>query len=289
MDAKETFDGDIGQLLAWHLAMGADEAIGEEPINHFEAPKQETTAPSKAGAEAPAPKPPTAQHTTAAAKPSGSGPNIARGRPNAQHPQDSATAAATANKAVNECDSLDALKTVLESFAGCPLKRTATKTVFGAGNHNADIMIIADPPGEAEDRSGEPFSGDPGQLFNKMMAAINQTRDKDLYLANVIPWRPPGGRQPNDLELATAMPFIKRQISLVKPKVLLLMGDGAYKFLTNDKKPIAKARGKWTSITINDQTFEVLPTYHPRYLLQQPLLKKDSWHDLQLLMQKLSS
>ncbi len=287
MDENKAFDGDPNQLLAWHVTMGADEAIGDAPVNHFKEPETTTenaSSSSKAGAKAASQAAANSTHQT---KHTGAGQNLARGHATGQQTGDNAAAAAAAEHTAHECETLEALKAALDAFPGCPLKRTATKTVFGTGNPQADIMIIADPPGEAEDRSGEPFSGEPGQLFNKMMAAIGQSRDTDLYLSNIIPWRPPGGRAPHPHELATALPFVQRQISLVKPKVILLMGDGAYKFLTNDKKPIAKARGNWSTLTINNQSFDVLATYHPRYLLQQPLLKRDSWQDLQSLMQKL--
>lgn len=280
-------------LLIWHLDMGADECIGDEAINQFEvkparpesaAPQQSKTAPAHSSAPAnPANSTNPASARAKAAPPPAS--TIARGNLAKVHATDAGKAA---SDLAASCQSLADLKTAVMDFQGCGLKRTASSTVFGEGDVSAPLMIIADPPGESEDRSGRPFSGDPGLLFDKMMKAIGMSREADLYCATVIPWRPPGNRLPNNQELSSTLPFILRQIALVQPKAILLMGDSAYKILMQDNKAIQKVRGAWTSLPLDDHSIPVLPTYHPRYLLTHPHLKRDSWIDLQMLQARIS-
>lgn len=178
--------------------------------------------------------------------------------------------------------SLEHLKEALEKFEGCRLKKTATHTVFSDGPKEADIMIIGEAPGADEDRLGKPFVGLSGQLLNKMFACIGYPREK-LYISNIIPWRPPGNRQPTPAEVALCLPFIQRHIYLKQPKVIVLAGGTAAKSLLNCKEGITRLRGRWMSYTLPFSDSEPVPTlamYHPAYLLRSPSKKEETWQDL---------
>jgi uracil-DNA glycosylase family 4 len=154
--------------------------------------------------------------------------------------------------------------------------------VFGVGNPKARLIFVGEGPGADEDRIGEPFVGRAGQLLNVMLPSIGMRRE-DVYIANIVKCRPPGNRDPQPDEAATCMPFLKRQIELIKPSVIVLLGRIAARFLLGTTAPISSYRGRWTVW----HGYDVLPTYHTAYLLRNPIAKRESWSDLKKLKQRL--
>jgi len=186
---------------------------------------------------------------------------------------------------------IDDLRTALQSFDGCPLKQTAMNLVFADGNPSASVMFIGEAPGEDEDRQGKPFVGVSGQLLDRMLAGVGLDRD-NVYISNVIFWRPPGNRSPTDAEIAACLPFVERHIALVKPKILVLMGGVAAKTILRTKEGITRLRGRWVDYTPvgggSDTAIPCLPIYHPAYLLRQPAAKRQAWNDILLLIKKVN-
>lgn len=179
------------------------------------------------------------------------------------------------------------LRKIVEEFDGCSLKLTANKTVFGYGLDTADILIIGEAPGADEDRCGVPFVGRSGQLLDKMLKTIGVERDH-CFVTNVLPWRPPGNRTPTDGEVAVCLPFLKRQIDLVKPKVIVILGGSAANALLGINDPISKLRGKWLEYKTSDGVIvPVLASFHPAYLLRNTGQKAKSWSDFIRIKQKL--
>ncbi|MBN2700581.1 MAG: uracil-DNA glycosylase, partial [Methylothermaceae bacterium] len=181
--------------------------------------------------------------------------------------------------AVAEAKTLDDLRTLVETFDGCMLRRTATRTVFGDGPANARLMVIGEAPGADEDRSGTPFVGRAGQLLNKMLASINWPREA-VYITNVVPWRPPGNRNPTPEEITLCLPFVLRAIDLVAPSAILLLGASSAGAILNTTEGITRIRGRWHTLERPGLSIPVLPTFHPAFLLRFPDKKAFSWHDL---------
>ncbi len=185
------------------------------------------------------------------------------------------------------CQTLDDLRKALDVFEGCALKQSAQNTVFCDGNPQSDVMLIGEAPGAEEDKQGKPFVGMSGQLLDKMMAAIGLNRE-NVYIANIIPWRPPGNRPPSTQEIAACLPFIEQHIYLKKPKFLLLLGSVATKAILNNHTGIMKLRGQWQTYKPpmahpNDPVIQALPTFHPAFLLRSPGQKVYAWEDLKTL------
>ena len=186
----------------------------------------------------------------------------------------------------NDATDLISLKNNLALFEGCSLKKTATNLVFGQGQENADVMLIGEAPGRHEDRQGVPFIGPSGQLLDEMLSYIGLSREKNVYLTNIIPWRPPGNRQPTDIEIISCLPFLYQHIALVKPRVLVFLGATSAKTLLESTEGITKLRGKWydyKSSYLKKSGIESIPamaTLHPAYLLRQPAQKRSTWKDL---------
>ncbi len=177
------------------------------------------------------------------------------------------------------------LRQELADFTGCPLKQTATNLVFSDGNPEAQIMFVGEAPGEDEDRKGLPFVGVSGQLLNTMLSTIGLNRG-NIYISNVIFWRPPGNRSPTEAEIAACLPFIERHISIIKPKALILLGAVAAKAILKTNDGITKMRGKWRDYRPegrDDFVVPALPIYHPAYLLRQAGAKRQAWNDLRQL------
>lgn len=196
--------------------------------------------------------------------------------------------AKNARELCSKASSLDELKDLVQKFDGCNLKKTAANTVFGDGSPHARVVLIGEAPGADEDRIGSPFVGKCGKLLDKMLAAININR-ADCYITNVLPWRPPGNRTPTDEEVAICLPFLKRQIELIKPDFLLLLGGIALKSLLDVPDSISRTRGKWLEYVIDEQkTAQVLATYHPSYLLRSPSQKAKVWGDFLRLQKKMN-
>lgn len=196
---------------------------------------------------------------------------------------------AMAEKAAATATSLDELKQAILAFEGCSLKKTASNTVFSDGNADSGIMLIGEAPGADEDRIGKPFVGEAGQLLDRMFEAIDMNRDNDFYLTNMLPWRPPGNRKPTDAECEICLPFMKRHIELFKPKMIVLIGETSASALMNTKTGISKLRGKWTDYKMVDESVPMIAIFHPTYLLSQPKFKKQAWHDLINIKERLES
>jgi uracil-DNA glycosylase family 4 len=230
--------GALRALMAWWRDAGVESA---EAAAILEAPAP--TLPGPARAEPVQPRP------------------AARPRP-AKPPQRSA--ADDARAAAAAADSLAALRAALEAFDGCALKQTARRTVFSDGVEGAPVMVIGEAPGRDEDAAGKPFVGRSGQLLDRMLAAIGLSRET-VYIANVVPWRPPGNRDPAPHETAACLPFIRRQIELCDPDFLVLLGKSSAHTLLDTTEGILKLRGRWRAYDTGKRVIQALPTLHPAY------------------------
>lgn len=186
----------------------------------------------------------------------------------------------TAHQSASSAKSLKELKDAMETFEGCALKYTATNTVFGDGNPEARVMLIGEAPGADEDRQGLPFVGQSGQLLDKMLSTIGLTRE-NFYITNIIPWRPPGNRQPTPAEADACLPFVRRHIDLVDPDFLILVGGTAAKTLLGGRDGIMRLRGTWHDYTTEaGKKIKLIAIFHPAYLLRSPGQKREVWMDL---------
>lgn len=245
----------LHEALRVQLEAGADEAILDLPLNRFDAAEPEILAQSQPVKLSQAPKAEPNQDTTALAA---------------------------------SAQNLEELQSLVTGFEGCALKKGARNCVFSDGNPKASLMVIGEAPGAEEDRQGKPFVGRSGQLLDRMLAAIGLERHaedplKAVYITNVIPWRPPGNRDPSADETAMMRPFLMRHIALAQPKVLLLLGNPSMKTVLNVKEGITRMRGTWADV----HGIPALPSFHPAALLRDPLKKRLSWQDLQSLHDKL--
>lgn len=179
-------------------------------------------------------------------------------------------------------DPWDALAAEAHNCTSCRLAGARTNVVFGVGNPNADLMFIGEAPGRDEDERGEPFVGRAGQLLTDIIKAMKLTRD-DVYIANVIKCRPPENRNPEPDELEACRPFIRRQVELIKPKVIVTLGRFGLQSLTEKSYGITAVRGQW----LEYNGIKLMPTYHPAYLLRNPAAKKDVWADMKKVMGEL--
>lgn len=257
----------LKELLSFYEEAGVDAALGDAPVDRFaavepvlEQPKAQEKVQEKVKAEAPAPVQPTPASPSA--------PDTASP---AQGLADAEALAAGAN-------TLEALRHALESFDGCGLKKTARRLVFADGNPEANIMLIGEAPGRDEDAQGLPFVGRSGQLLDTMLAAIGLDRTK-VYIGNVIYWRPPGNRTPTPEERALCEPFIRRQIELAAPKVMMTLGGSALSGLFGING-IMKTRGQVLTYQHGPLSLPCVPTLHPAALLRNPINKRLAWHDL---------
>lgn len=186
---------------------------------------------------------------------------------------------ALARELAARASTLDELREQMAAFDGCNLKFTAKNLVFADGNPNSAVMLVGEAPGRDEDIEGLPFVGRSGRLLDRMLAAIGLDRNS-AYIANVIPWRPPGNRTPTPHETEICRPFIERQIELVNPKVLVTLGGPSAKLLLNTTEGILRLRGNWrTHQTRSGTSIPTMPTLHPAYLLRNPAHKKLAWRD----------
>jgi len=249
-------------LLEWQVELGATEAILDAPVDRF---TLETTAPKPAPVTAPAAQA-TVQQASALPDP-----------------------AQIAKQMAETAGSLDALQAALAGFEYCELKRGARNLVFSDGNPAAQVMIVGEAPGRDEDQQGKPFAGRAGQLLDKMLAAIGLDRQSQepanaAYITNVVPWRPPQNREPSPDEIAMLTPFLLRHIALIKPTVVVAMGNISCQALLG-KRGISKLRGQLQ----NSRDIDVIPMFHPAYLLRNPSAKKLAWADLLMLKAKLAA
>ena len=182
---------------------------------------------------------------------------------------------------------LEKLKKQINSIKNCELKKSATNLVFADGNPDSSIMIIGEGPGANEDKEGKPFVGRAGKLLDKMLEAIKLNR-KNVYISNVVNFRPPMNRRPTDEEIIRYLPFLKKHIEIINPKILLLLGSTALNALVGNEVVISKARGKWINKKIGNIELEVIASFHPAFLMRQPDQKKHAWEDLKMIRKKMS-
>jgi DNA polymerase len=187
-------------------------------------------------------------------------------------------AAMAAREAAKSAKTLEELRAILEKFDGCALKATATRLVFADGNPKGRAMFVGEAPGRDEDIEGLPFVGRSGKLLDRMLAAIGLDRTS-VYIANVVPWRPPGNRTPTPQEQAICMPFILRQIELADPDILVCLGGPSAQTLLNTRDGITRTRGRWFTFNTGKREIRAMPTFHPAFLLRSPLQKRFVWRD----------
>ena len=279
--------------LRWHLECGCDAVLEDQPVDSTALRAQIIETPPVQDISAPVANTPSmAMPSQSAAAP------IARPtKPQSEFIQIAVEAASKAND-------LQALKKAIQDFEGLTVKRTAKNLVFAEGDPNARVMIIGEAPGADEDRQGKPFVGVSGQLLDRMFACIGLSRhEKDdpkrsLYISNILNWRPPGNRTPNQEEMELALPFIERHIALVQPDFLILAGNVAMKSLLNTQQGITRSRGQWFDYKPNHaevlegidnakKTIPAMPIYHPSFLLRTPVQKAKAWTDLLRIQEKL--
>jgi uracil-DNA glycosylase family 4 len=261
----------VQQLLAFYLEAGVDCALTDEPVNRLSDPDIAIPAAGET-ASTPVSKP----VRMAAAIPAA--PGEAAPAPEA--------AVLSAREAARTAPTLEVLRDLLEKFDGCALKSTATRLVFADGNPQARIMFVGEAPGREEDIEGLPFVGRSGKLLDRMIAAIGLDRS-NAYIANVIPWRPPGNRTPTPQETQICLPFIQRQIELVNPDVLVTLGNPSTQTLLATREGIMKTRGRWFDYDTGTRVIRALATFHPAYLLRSPSYKRMAWQDLRAIAKAL--
>ncbi len=187
----------------------------------------------------------------------------------------------------NKQKKLIKLKEEINSIEDCKLKNNASKIVFADGNIQSSIMIVGEGPGQKEDELGKPFVGDAGNLLNKMLRAIKIERKK-IYITNVVNYRPPNNRKPEQSEINRYSKYLKEHISIIDPKILILMGSTAMEALFGINKRISKERGQWKEVIIKQKNYKTIVTFHPAYLLRKPDQKKFSWEDLKIIRKEIN-
>jgi DNA polymerase len=277
MTSPQQSQSELLSQLEWQLASGADEAVGETPslagwgASHNIVAKIAKDDPVLPGLKATIPVLQMRPIT----------PNLATPLP-----------PAISNHQV-AAQSLDDLREEVAKFEGCALRHTAMNLVFADGNPQAPVMFIGEAPGEDEDRQGKPFVGVSGKLLDQMLAAVGLDRS-NIYISNILFWRPPGNRSPTDAEIAACLPFTERHIALIKPKLLVLLGGVAAKSILRTKEGITRIRGRWVDYTPPlgsglTEPIPCLPIYHPAYLLRQPAAKRQAWNDVLTLTKRLEA
>jgi uracil-DNA glycosylase len=273
------------ELIAFYLDAGVDALLGEEPVNRM----ADAVTPPRLGA---APAPPREDRAaprvrTESALPIAK-PSAAPQKPgSAAAPASPDAAVMAAREAVKNATTLDELQALLAAFEGCALRATATQLVFADGNPQSRVMFVGEAPGYDEDIVGRPFVGRSGKLLDRMMAAIGLDRTSS-YIANVVPWRPPGNRTPTPQETAICLPFIRRQIELADPDFLVCLGGPAMQTLLGIKDGITRSRGRWLPYDTGRREIRALATFHPAFLLRSPLQKRFAWRDFLALKKALA-
>jgi DNA polymerase len=267
----------LAALLGWYADAGVDECIDSAPVDRYAVAPDTTVAATPPASERPAapraPAAPTTRRTAPATAPLLS--------------RDETTRSARTTAAAAE--TLDELRSALAAFDGCALKHTAANLVFGDGQAGARVMFIGEAPGGEEDRQGLPFVGPAGKLLDRMLAAVGLARG-EVYITNILPWRPPGNRSPTDAEIAACLPFIERHVELVAPHLLVLVGGTAAKTLLGTREGIMKLRGRWFAYESAHMAapIPVRAIFHPAYLLRSPAQKREAWIDLIAIRHRLA-
>jgi uracil-DNA glycosylase len=251
--------------LRLQIEWGADEALEDLPQDRFAAP------------------PPRARPAVAPPAP-------IRPAPVAPAAPMRATPVHLAEQVARAAETVDALRTALAGFEGCALRQTATNLVFADGNPAAGLVFIGEAPGAEEDREGRPFCGPSGRFLDRMLASIGLDRSQYL-ITNIIPWRPPGNRNPTDTEVLVCLPFLLRHLALLRPRRVVLLGKMAAGALTGSTQGIRRLRGTWMTVTVPGLPAPVpaLPMLHPAYLLRTPGAKRDAWADMIALRRALEA
>lgn len=245
---------EVTEILNWYLLSGVDEISGDEPYRVIADKNPVNTVSSERAAD-------IRPATTLLA-------------------QESNAACMNAKDKCKQAANLSELKDIVQHFEGCSLKFSANSTVFGYGNPEAEVMLIGEAPGAEEDRQGKPFVGRSGQLLEKMLASVGISR-QECYITNILPWRPPGNRTPTDAEVAVCRPFLMRQIELIKPKIIFLLGASAANAVIGNNDSISSMRGKMLEISLdNGEKISALASFHPAYLLRNGAQKAKSWSDM---------
>lgn len=273
------FPPSLLEIALFYAEAGVDEAIGEQPVDRTQAP------PPREPAREPA------RSTPAAAAPAAN-PNPPRGpapnRPAASAPAllSASEVEGAARRTAKACQTIPELEAAIRAFEGCGLKATATNTVIARGNPQAPLMIIGEAPGRDEDAQGLPFVGESGQLLDRMLKAIGRD-EQNTYISNILFWRPPGNRDPSTEEILACKPFIERLIELAQPKVIACAGKHAAATLLGTTQGITRTRGRWHEYQREGIGIPAMPLLHPAYLLRQPGVKREAWHDMLELAAKL--
>jgi uracil-DNA glycosylase family 4 len=272
------------ELIAFYLDAGVDALVGETPIDRMGdeiAPRRAATAAS------PSPLADQAARRGRRELPPMAG-SLSAPSPTSAPPAAPEAAVMAAREAARNATTLDELRALLAAFEGCTLRATATQLVFADGNPQSRVMFIGEAPGYDEDIVGRPFVGRSGKLLDRMLAAIGLDRTS-AYIANVVPWRPPGNRTPTPQETAICLPFIRRQIELANPDFLVCLGGPAMQTLLGIKDGITRSRGRWFSYDTGRREIRALATFHPAFLLRSPLQKRFAWRDFLALKKALAS
>jgi len=269
------------ELLIWQLEAGIDQCIGDEPNNRFNKNSENLESTEKKAVGT------TNRDSVQTIK------NVRiqgdQGSVDAHNIQHSIhVSPVSSNELALNCKSLEELEATVRDFDECALKKTSASTVFSSGSIDSRVMFVGEAPGAEEDREGRPFVGASGRLFDKMLASIGIIRDK-VYITNTIFWRPPGNRRPTGAEVAQCLPFLQRQIELVRPDILVPLGGSASQTLLKVDLGITLLRGRWYEYTLSDNSKIVtLPMFHPAYLLRSPVHKREAWRDMLALSDKLN-
>ena len=288
MEAVDERAAAAHDLLAWYRGLGVGEATGDEAVDWLQRPESPPGAAFRL--EQPVPVAPPASRAPAAgpgAAPGATDPPPPLRAPAApapaiprQFPTASPDAAVmSARTAAAAAPTLDALRTSLEGFAGCALKATAKNLCFYRGSPRARLMLIGEAPGRDEDLSGVPFVGPAGQLLDKMLAAIGLA-EADVHITNSVYWRPPGNRTPSQQETQVCRPFLDRQIELVEPEIIALMGGAAANQMLGLPDGIMRLRGVWRELEIGGRRIRTIASLHPAFLLRTPIQKRLAWRDM---------
>src|SRR5215213_3912136 len=296
-DMTSNRDKAIRDLLAFYDEAGVDTSVGETPIDRFADGAEPPPPPARVRSEGETVR----AGVNPAERPSTSPPRVAFGdvtlppkgvvrtpAPMLPPPLAPDTAVMAAREAARSAASLDELRAILNDFTGCALRATATQLVFSDGNPQARVMFVGEAPGRDEDIEGVPFVGRSGKLLDLMLAAIGLDRTS-VYIANIVPWRPPGNRTPSMQETQICLPFITRQIELVDPDVLVCLGKPSMQTLLGVSEGIRKTRGRWFSYQTGAREIRAIPTFHPAYLLRTPIEKRFAWRDFLAIKKALAA
>jgi uracil-DNA glycosylase len=266
---------DARELLAFYRDAGVDALVGEAPVDRMADEIAAQPREARVSSPAQAAPPPTSRGGS--------------DRSDAQAPLPAPDVAAVeAREAAKSAATLDDLRALLDGFHGCALRATATQLVFADGNPQARVMFVGEAPGYEEDISGKPFVGRSGKLLDRMMAAIGLDRTS-AYIANVVPWRPPGNRTPTPQETAICLPFIRRQIELADPDILVCLGGPSAQTLLGIRDGITRTRGRWFDYDTGTREIRAIATFHPAFLLRSPLQKRLAWRDFMAIRKALAA